>query len=502
MKKVISRNQKLKLNSYFSLLNQVIIIVSGFILPKLILDRYGSDINGLVSSITQFIGFISLMELGIGAVVQSSLFEPLAKNDNIRVNQILTSAKRFFNKICSVFIIYIVFLMIFLSFRFNDNYSMLYTMTLIVILSIGSFAQYYFGIVNQLLINADQKAYIQLILSIISYIINLLLCCLLIKFTNVGIHVLKLTTSLVFLLKPVGLYFYVKKNYKINLYEKYSVEPIRQKWNGLAQHIATTVLNNTDVVVLTIFSNLKNVSIYSIYVLVINGVKNLTHSTVLGYQAMFGNMIANNEKELINKEFSSMEWKMHTIVTLVFTCTAILIVPFVQVYTKNIIDANYIQPLFGFIMTFAQAAYCIRLPYNIMVMAAGHYKETQLSAIIEMLINIIISVVLVIKFGLIGVSIGTLVAMTYRSIYLAWYLSHNIINRSFNHFLKHVFVDLLTMAVIMLSTSFFVMGCSSYIEWIILACTITVYSILVSIIMNSIFYRSFLFSILKKKRRY
>ena len=67
-------------------------------------------------------------------------------------------------------------------------------------------------------------------------------------------------------------------------------------------------------------------------------------------------------------------------------------------------------------------SYCLRLPYNAMVFAAGHYKQTQLSAIIEAVINIVVSVVLVSKWGLVGVAIGTFAAMTYRTLYLVLYL--------------------------------------------------------------------------------
>ncbi|NLA84082.1 MAG: sugar isomerase, partial [Clostridiales bacterium] len=56
-------------------------------------------------------------------------------------------------------------------------------------------------------------------------------------------------------------------------------------------------------------------------------------------------------------------------------------------------------------------------------LAAGHYKQTQMSAIIEMLLNIIISIALVFRWGLVGVAIGTFIAMAYRTCYLALYLS-------------------------------------------------------------------------------
>ena len=94
--------------------------------------------------------------------------------------------------------------------------------------------------------------------------------------------------------------------------------------------------------VLTLLSTLQNVSVYSVYYLVVNGVKQIVYSMTSGMQAMLGNMLAKNEMKELNKAFENFEWTMHTLVTFVFSCTAILIVPFVRVYTADITDANYI----------------------------------------------------------------------------------------------------------------------------------------------------------------
>ena len=86
------------------------VILSGFILPRYILKQYGSEVNGLVSSITQFLGFISMLDLGVGAVVQSSLYGPLATKDNAKVSLIFNSAKKFFRTIAIILLLYVVIL--------------------------------------------------------------------------------------------------------------------------------------------------------------------------------------------------------------------------------------------------------------------------------------------------------------------------------------------------------------------------------------------------------
>ena len=251
-------------------------------------------------------------------------------------------------------------------------------------------------------------------------------------------------------------------------------------------------------------STLENVSVYAVYHLVVNGVKQIVVSMTNGMQAMLGNMLAKNETDELNRSFSHIEWFLHTLVTLVFSVTAVLIVPFVRVYTADISDANYIVPSFAYLITIAQAAYCLRLPYNIMVLAAGHYKQTQWSAIIEAVINIVVSVVLVFNFGLIGVAIGTLAAMAYRTVYLAWYLSRNIIYRDLKHFLKHILTDIvcvvLLFGIVNLFPAFFTLRQISYASWLLLAVKVGCTALFSGIAVNAVLYKREVSDAIKKIR--
>lgn len=500
----MTRKTKLMMNSTSSLIYQVITIVCGFILPRFFLSFYGSAVNGLVSSITQFLGFISLAECGVGAVVQSALYKPLAKNEMQEVSKIVVSADRFFKKIAYILLGYTAILMVFYPLITLNSFDYLSTLILIFVISISSFAQYYLGMTYKLLLNADQLGFIQYSIHSVALILNTVSCILLMK-AGASIQVVKLTTSLIFLAQPVLLSVIAKRKYKIDHKIRFTGEPIKQKWNGLAQHIATVVLGNTDTVVLTFLSTLENVSVYAVYHLVVNGVKQIVVSMTNGMQAMLGNMLAKNETDELNRSFSHIEWFLHTLVTFVFSVTAALIVPFVRIYTTNVSDANYIVPAFAYLITIAQASYCLRLPYNIMVLAAGHYKQTQWSAIIEAAINIVVSVVLVFNFGLIGVAIGTLAAMAYRTVYLAWYLSRNIIYRNLRHFLKHILTDaacvaLLFCAVNVFST-FFAMRSVNYFSWVILALKVGCTALLSTVAVNAVLYRREVFEVVKKVRR-
>ena len=64
------------LNVISNLLLQMVNVITWFVIPKLILENFGSNVNGLVSSITQFLGYISLIEGGVSGVVIASLYKP------------------------------------------------------------------------------------------------------------------------------------------------------------------------------------------------------------------------------------------------------------------------------------------------------------------------------------------------------------------------------------------------------------------------------------------
>lgn len=491
------RGKKLALNTITSLGLQVVSVICGFILPRLILESFGSDVNGLVNSITQFLGVITLLDLGVGAVVQSALYKPLAENDTDTISKIYVSANKFFRRLAEILLVYVVLLMIFYPMLVNKSFGHMYTALLIAAICISSFAQYYFGIVNSLLLNADQRGYIQYTAQIITLILNTIACYVVIKL-GASIQIVKLTTSLIFLLRPFFLVLYVKKHYAINRKITYTEEPIKQKWNGMAQHFAAYVLSGTDNIVLTLFSSLANVSIYSVYYLAIAGVRSALLSMTNGFQSLIGEMLAKKETAKLNNFFGYVEWFLHTGTTLVFGCTGVLLVNFVRVYTNGIHDADYIQPLFAVLITVANAGHCLRLPYNILILAAGHYKQTQSNYIVAMILNIVISIATVKIWGLVGVSIGTLVAMAYQTVWMARYDSKNIICWPFKNFVKQCGVDAITVIVASFATFKIPMLSVSYVSWFLLAIEVFAVWLVIAILINSIFYRERVLSMFRR----
>lgn len=267
-------------NSISPLIFQVTTIVCGFILPKLILDYFGSDINGLINSISQFLGIIAFLELGVGAVVKTSLYKPLAERDNVSISQIINSANDFFRKLGYILLVYVFAMIILYPILVAQKFNSVFVISLIITISIRLFAQYFFGIVNRLLLVADQKAYIQYNAQTLAVLINTFACFWLIRL-RFSIQIVYGMTSFIFFLQPFLIHLYIRKKYKIIKNIVINKEPIKQKWNGIAQHISALVLDSSDIIVLSVFSTLADVSIYSVYMLVVKAIKQLINVIVV-----------------------------------------------------------------------------------------------------------------------------------------------------------------------------------------------------------------------------
>lgn len=433
------KNKVTLLNMISGLILQFFTLISGFILPKIILTCFGSEVNGLVSSLNQFLSYITLVEGGITGVIVANLYKPIVEQDNNKISSVLVTADRFYKKIGALFIAYSVILSIIYPLHFKTEFTFSYVCSLTLILSLTLLIQYMYSLTLRTLLNADKKGYVVNFTQTLIVIFNVLFA-LISVFIYPSIHVLKLISGSLFLLQPLIFNRYVKKNYKID----WKVEPdnslIKSRWNGFAINLAAFIHNSTDVTVLTFLANLKTVSIYSVYSLVSSGIKQMINACLSGIAHTVGQAYAKKNWKELNQKLDIYEYIVLILVFFLFTVTALLITPFVQLYTKDIVDTDYNQPLFGFLLVLAEALYLIKLPHLNLAYSANKFKEITVPAYIEAMLNIMISVALVKWIGLIGVTIGTIVGMTYRMVFHVYYTSKIVPGRAQCIFYRKLFL--------------------------------------------------------------
>ena len=130
------KNKETLLNMLSGLVLQIFTIISGFILPKIVLSFFGSEVNGLVSSLNQFLSYIALVEGGVTSVIIANLYKPLVEKDRKKLSSIMVTANKFYRKIGFIFIVYTLILASLYPIFFNINFGYLYVFSLTLILSV------------------------------------------------------------------------------------------------------------------------------------------------------------------------------------------------------------------------------------------------------------------------------------------------------------------------------------------------------------------------------
>ncbi len=479
------RSKNAMLNIGSALLLQFLTAISGLIISRLILQTFGSNVNGLVTSITQFLSYVSLLEAGVGGVIRADLFKPLAEHDTQKLSEIVKATKTFFQKIACIFSGYVVLLAIAYPFLIKSSFSWGYVASLVIIISISTLFEYFFCLPHINLLSADQKVWIISLLNSALVVINIIVIYGTIA-AGFGIHGVKVCGILVYTIKPVFYSLYVRKHYK--LYKTNRAYQIKQKWNGLIHNLAQFVHNNTDVALITLFINISEVSVYAVYYAVASGIERIITSISVGCAAGIGDVIARKDKERLNNVTNIFEFIQSGVATVLFTVTGIMIVPFVKLYSHGVTDINYARPIFSYVLVCAEWFYCIRSIYSTIILNAGHYKQTQLNAVMEAITNIIVSLFLMKKMGITGVAIGTLFGMVVRTIMDVRYLSKNLIYRPPALFTKSLITNTVIFIVCSSIGHLIPLTVTGWGTWILLALIVLSITMLIAMLVYRITY--------------
>lgn len=463
------RGKKAAVNTICGLLEEAVSVICGLILPRLVLSVYGSKYNGLINSISQFLGCAVLLRSGIGGATRVALYKPLAEGNSENISRIVKATDRFMKHVGLILLGSILLFAAIFPLFVQKEFSWLFTFTLFLIIGAGSFFESFFGITYLIVLQADQRIWVVSLLKAICNIINVGFCSFLLlhKFP---IHIVKLGSTCIYAAYPILQGLYVKKKYHIDRYAKPDNSALSQRWDAFWQQAATFVMDNTDIMVLTIFTNMVTVSVYSVYALVTNGLKKFMFSFLNSTESAFGNMLAKDETENLTHNVAMMETIIFSGATIIYTTAALLILDFVSLYSQGIDDAVYIQPAFAYYMLFAQFFNAVRMPYQSVIQAAGHYKQTKKFAIVEMILNIFFSCLLVHLFGLPGVAAATLIATTYRTWKYSAYMNTEILKRSNSTTFYKCFISFIEsgFAIILIHYIHFKPQ-NSYSNWIIKA---------------------------------
>lgn len=494
------RSKSSMYNLLAAMMLQVISLIIGIILPRVMLMTFGSEINGLVSSIKQFISYLTLVEAGLAGACIYSLYKPLADKNYREINGILSGAKKFYNRSGMIFSgLALGLAIIFPSIAKSESVSDFTIIILVLILGINGSLEFFSMGKYRSLLTADQKSYVISIIQAIGQVVNCIVIVVM-ALNKYNIVIVQLVATTSYIIRSILFSQYVKNKYK---FVDFNVEPSRtalhQRWDVLFHQIGGMVIFNSPIAFITFFCTLMEVSVYTVYNMVFSGISGVVGIFNSGLMAGIGHIISTGDNTSLQRIYKEYECGYYMMVTWLYSCAYILILPFINIYTKGVTDTNYMRSELATAFVIIGILNTLRVPQSTVVNAAGHFKQTRYRAMTEIIINLVASLVLVNYLGMIGVLLGSMCSYTYRTLDFIIYAPKHITKLTVMETLMRILRMIILGGIIITPFKTIIhIQTDNFIQWIMWGCIVAAWSGIVVFVGNYVTERSTVQSLINR----
>lgn len=495
----MSRTKKFVSNATSSVLLQIVTVISGLIIPILMIKTYGSEINGLISSVSQFVRYFMLVEAGLASASVYALFKPLANKDFDAINGVVSATRIFYFKSGYFFVaLILVCSLLYPYYIKTESLSSLEVGVLVLVLGCSGVLNFFVMAKYRALVTADQKLYVINHLTTLSIAVNTVIIVVLTRM-DVNVVLLRTVALLSVFIPPVVMHFYIKRCYS---YVNYKATPdhqaLNKRWDALILQILGLVHISAPIILATIFTTLSQVSVFAVYTMVVTGVRQIIVIFSAGVQAAFGELIALGDLEMFRKIYNHYEFMIYSVMTLFYSVTMVLLLPFIKLYTRGVTDVNYYQPTIAFLFVLNAILFSIKSPQGTLIVSAGLFKETKYQTLTQALLAITFGAVLANFYGLKGILIGLIISNVYRDIDLIIFIPKKLENAKIMTTFKRVAIIFVEFMLICLPFIYVDMGITSYIKWLGWAAIIFAYGFVVIGLISLLFDREAFFASLSR----
>jgi O-antigen/teichoic acid export membrane protein len=344
---------------------------------------------------------------------------------------------------------------------------------------------------------ANIKQYVIYIGQIAQQIIFLIIFIVLTSL-NVDIVIVRLVGIVSIIVKVLIITNYCKWKYPyIKEKSKDELQFIPQTSDAFIGNISGVVINSFPVIVASIFLTMNDVSVLSVYTIIITGIGSLITSVVYSFQSYFGQLIKNNDPKIMEK------FKVYHVlyllgIVVLFSTSLTLYTPFINIYTSGA-DITYNYPLLGYLLVTAQFLYYCSDPLRLICNSAGLFKESKMRYILSAAIFIIIGIPLGIYLSLNGIFIAKIITALFMIVAMLLYIPKFLSFISLKHSIKIIIIAVLTFFLCILVDYFTPkLIYSSIFNWIINGFIFVGINIFISVFIFVLFEKKTIFSGFKK----
>ena len=435
------RTKKAMLNFIYDALPQILISLIGFIRIKVILDILGNDTLGIYQLFGQLLAYVSLADLGLTTAVIYSLYEPIFHKDHKRINAILSGTKKVFNYI------FIIMLIIGTVLTFNITVFIKETTLNVTFIKLCFFIMMISSILPYVIVpyaslfDSEQNKYRYLKYTQILSIIRVVLEVVFVLLFKSLLFILIMSIAFVSLQNIIIIYLCKKDHKWLSLNEEKDYSFVKKTKALIPHRIGVLIANNIDVVIISTVLGLTEVVAYTSYMYIVNTLTMIISKINPSTQSGIGNLIVENKGKKNKKVFETfIEYN-----AFVFFLATLVCVPLYSVMSqfvglvygsKYVLDTITVL-LFIFLVFYS----IIRNNLNIYTNAAGLFKETIICVILEIVINLSLSLVLVHYIGITGVLLATTIAYIVSEYLIKpFILNKHVFNDNIGKYYKDSFI--------------------------------------------------------------
>lgn len=455
------RSKKVLINSIFGMAGYAILMLSNFITRSVFVDQLGLSMAGVDTTFKNFLQVLSLAELGLSTGLLYKLYKPIEEKNNREIKRVLNFYKQAYKVIASVFMGGAVVLAFVVNFFIEDtDKSPLYISFLFILYAGDTVASYLFAN-RKALIVADQNNYLVnrndafiALITLISQVTLLYLTKSFIVYAVVKIVCRLIGASL------IGNKF--KKMYPEIAKDKSKETITGDERKSLIKNMSAMLCHRIGGVSVTatgsaITSKMLGTvqaGIYGNYTIITTALMQLVTQVFNGVTASFGNIITVESKETIYKRFKLLYFFNYLIFSFFTVSVGVIVQPFMMLWMHG--DPNSL---------FQNRTVVLLLCYfyifgirRVVLMAkdsAGLFRQDQWFAILEAVLNIVMSVVFVLWFKSVdGILLANILSMLIIPLWTQPYLVYKyVLNAKLSsYYVRYVIYFAMTAGIYVLTS--------------------------------------------------
>lgn len=408
------RVHKSILNAEVNIVFYFLTLFLAFFSRKIFLDCLGTEFIGLTGTLGNILGYLNLAELGITACIGYFLFKPLQTNNRQEIQDILSLLGYLYNWIGCIILAGGIIISLFFPLIFAKAELELGIIYFAYYSFLGSSLIGYFINYRQILLTADQKNYLVAIYfqsaNILKIILQIFLAY---HYRNLYVWV-----GVEFLFGIIGCLIL---NWKINKeYPWLNVDKSRGK-SLLKQYpeiitktkqvfihkIKDFVLVKSDELFIFLFVSLKMVAFYGNYMIIISKLISLFSAVTGSVGASIGNLVAEGNKQSMMKVF----WEFTTIQHTIAAILSFSLYTFIEPFIAHWLGPEYIMDRWILVLLIIYIYITnSRTSVDSFNYAHGLYADVW-SAWAELIINVSITIIGGLKWGIIGILLGKITSL-------------------------------------------------------------------------------------------